>query len=899
MQYPQSNAEAARSKTLKIEGNNDGNLLRTAKFYEVVLASGVISRDRLRKRLHCAAAHPITLIAAPAGCGKSIALRDYLETLPVPHLLYEVRAEHDTLTAFVRGFAQAMETLVPGCSSTLPDALRSAARTTQPVPVLASWIEVWLLSWVGVFAIDDLHLSANDPDIAAFLQALTEKTKPQIRWIFSGRSLAHLPISSWVVYGDAAIPIEEDELRFTPDEADQIASALAPNLPREDVQHLRDATAGWATAFTLALRASEFSADAQSALHAARKLSYQYLAEHVYTSLTAQEQALLTFSAVLPAIEIAVLEHAGFAGAAAMLHEIRDRITLLSAASDLPGAYRCHDLFREFLEHQLQLQGEAVLLETRLRAARSLLACGRIIPALHLFIKVRRHGEVVSMLEEHGFDLTQQGYGDEVQAALATLPTEYADNPLVLGLRAQHEITVGHWEQAAILLERAHERCARPGLRSMLAFRLALVWFNMDDERTVPLIESTLEFEGLPLALQGELLALLCAARGKRGMFEGLPALIDRAERAALTVESDVTRMLMLQRIGLAAYYLGDVTLAERVCPRGAAIAHSTGSHRVEVFCYQTLAAVTLMNNEHVAEALAFAERACQAAQRIPGQPYFLRVASAYRIHVLSWSGDSAALEQALAAYSTLPGNDSLADAMSVQNARALLAGWNGEFLEAALLIEQQQFDPVFIENRILGKALCACFFALADEPERAQAIVADSRDAAGRSFAPRTSVLRYTDMARALWAFTEIVCGRAAIAQRLLRRRKHSRSPVAAALIDAVRILADRYALGVRVEDLAEPFQALRGHGHGGFVRIIEAAIARADLASSNQTILTPAELAVLRALASGKAPKQIAFDQGCSINTVRWHTRQIIAKFKCSGRQQAILAARARGIL
>lgn len=64
-------------------------------------------------------------------------------------------------------------------------------------------------------------------------------------------------------------------------------------------------------------------------------------------------------------------------------------------------------------------------------------------------------------------------------------------------------------------------------------------------------------------------------------------------------------------------------------------------------------------------------------------------------------------------------------------------------------------------------------------------------------------------------------------------------------------------------------------------------------------KTTLTSAELRVLRALASGLGPREIAAESGQSLHTVRTHVANAIAKLGVSGRREAIAAAARSGLL
>jgi DNA-binding NarL/FixJ family response regulator len=68
---------------------------------------------------------------------------------------------------------------------------------------------------------------------------------------------------------------------------------------------------------------------------------------------------------------------------------------------------------------------------------------------------------------------------------------------------------------------------------------------------------------------------------------------------------------------------------------------------------------------------------------------------------------------------------------------------------------------------------------------------------------------------------------------------------------------------------------------------------------ASLRERGLTRSEIEVLRALAQGLIPKEIAADTHRSVFTVRVHIANAIAKLGCHGRFEAIEVARREGLL
>src|SRR5581483_10471489 len=223
-----------------------------------------LMRARVNDRLARATRFPVTVLIAPAGFGKSVALRDFLETARLEAVRVEVARDDATLLLFARRLADALAPLAPDARAAFPAAQERIAAADDPVRELATWFSEHLKRAVGTVVVDDLHHAAADPRTVALVVALVERTAERIRWIVATRSDAGLPIASWVGYGRMDLPVGEDELLFTPEEA---------------------LTGGWPVALGIALRARTHAFDLAGAASGTREMIYRYLAEQVFTGL--------------------------------------------------------------------------------------------------------------------------------------------------------------------------------------------------------------------------------------------------------------------------------------------------------------------------------------------------------------------------------------------------------------------------------------------------------------------------------------------------------------------------------------------------------------------------------------------------------------------------------------
>ena len=223
-----------------------------------------ILRRRVIERIASAAMQRVVLIVAPAGYGKSVALRQYLETMPEPYLRFDVLPENASLVGFLRGFAEAIAHVAPDARATVAGAYEKNAEAESAGSDLALWMHSHIKGFSGTIAIDDLHVAQGDREVTRFLAALIERTKGGVQWVIASRSTQGLPIGTWLAYGESDLAIDEHDLKFSVDEAKEAARAFRLGVRDDELYELLNLTDGWATAMSFALRSSTRSVDLRS-----------------------------------------------------------------------------------------------------------------------------------------------------------------------------------------------------------------------------------------------------------------------------------------------------------------------------------------------------------------------------------------------------------------------------------------------------------------------------------------------------------------------------------------------------------------------------------------------------------------------------------------------------------
>jgi LuxR family maltose regulon positive regulatory protein len=846
-----------------------------------------VTRARVAQRLASAASRRVAFLIAPAGYGKTTALQHFLAEAGEPHVYFALRPQHESLVGFAHGLAAALSGIAPMAQCTIADALANLQRAPSSPQSLANWFRGHLADFTGIIAIDDVQLIDDDPQSVALLASLVDLTRDSIRWIFSARSLRNIPVASWLAYGYTDLPLTDAELALKLDEAVEIASTASPGLPQETVAQLHRLTGGWPTAFRFAVCATETSSDLERAAASTRRLTFQYLADQVYSNLNDDAKTLLTFGALLPEFDVEVLERAGFAGARSTLEDLHRRAAFLSQERD--GTYRCHDLFRDFLIDRLLLRGEAFCDGQRRLAAAALAGCGRTLDALRMSVEGRFCEEIFGILTDWGFSFIDCGYGDEIRKALNVLPTgARQDEPLLLGLTARLESDGGRFERAAALLERAIRRCDDRALRAFLILRQSLVLFSLL-KSPVDILEPVAFDASLAYQLRGELLSVLVCAYASFGPREKYDRYVAEAEIFCHTVESDIARAKIMQRLGFAAFAAGDGSRAARLSARSAGLAADQGLMKLAASAHAVSGTVAYLYEADLAKAMHFTEREADAGAKA-GNPFVVRGTLAAHAAFAAQMGDVQRTDAFLQTFENGFVDDDPRLREMVVQAQALRAMWQHRF-DAARGLFERAVSARFAEDRIVNKSFAA-MAALLDNGKKDACRLLESAGADRAELDVRSR--RYAELAAGLLDVAEALVNRT----RPRSSVKHV-WPSSCALNRMAGAIARDFSRGAALGSVDEYLSVLRQSNFGGIALALNAVSEALHGMESNSVRLTPRELEVLHLLANGAAPKEIATETKNSVNTIRTHIRSIISKFGCSGKDQAIRLARRRGLI
>ncbi|MCW3814107.1 LuxR C-terminal-related transcriptional regulator [Micromonospora sp. DR5-3] len=345
--------------------------LLASRLVPAALPEPVLVRPRLLDRLNQGVAGPVTLVAAPAGWGKSILLASWARAArDEPPPAWVTVEEGDTGTRLWSYLAAALRAAAEGVPDEgpqppVPDRpprpdqleLLAAALAARERPVR--------------LVLDDLH-RITDPGALTGLEFLLRHTEGRLRLVVGARFDPPLALHRWRLAGELT-EVGPDELAFTDDEVAELLVAHGVPLPAAAVPRLRERTGGWPAGLRFAALALRSQADPARAVE--RFTGDQpdvagYLRDEVLAPLHPDARDVLRRSAVATTVCADLAEAVtGRSDAGQVLADLAREGGFVQHDGGSPPWYRCHPLLADLLRDELGRLPAGELRDLHLRAA--------------------------------------------------------------------------------------------------------------------------------------------------------------------------------------------------------------------------------------------------------------------------------------------------------------------------------------------------------------------------------------------------------------------------------------------------------------------------------------------------------------------------------------------------
>jgi LuxR family maltose regulon positive regulatory protein len=344
-------------------------LLQT-KLYIPPTRPEIIPRPRLIERMNDGLQRKLTLVSAPAGFGKTTLVSDWLRQLDVPAAWVSLDESDNNPVRFLTYFVAALRTIEADIGKGVSNPLQSP----QPPPieaVLTSLLnEIAVIPNRLVLVLDDYHLIEAQP-IHDALTFLLEHLPPQMHLIIATREDPHLHLARLRARG-LLTELRATDLRFTSAEAAEFLNqAMGLDLSAEDIATLETRTEGWIAGLQLAALSMQGRDDATSFIKSfsgSHHFVLDYLVEEVLERQSENVQAFLLQTAILDRLTGSLCDAVCSVGTStdqdngqATLEMLEHANLFIVPLDQERRWYRYHHLFTDLLRRRLhQTQPERV-----------------------------------------------------------------------------------------------------------------------------------------------------------------------------------------------------------------------------------------------------------------------------------------------------------------------------------------------------------------------------------------------------------------------------------------------------------------------------------------------------------------------------------------------------------
>lgn len=518
----------------------------------------------------------VTVISAPAGSGKTVLLRSWIEETGLKERaawLSIERDEHDP-QKFWTGIVEALRGTTQGSK---------LLRPLDPAPSFNGWTTVehvlqdlaaldeqlWLV-------INDLHELRSDEALRQ-LELMLLRAPKSLRFVMSTRHDLRLGLHRLRLEGELT-EIRGSELRFSLEDARLLFDAAGVRLSERALALLVERTEGWAAGLRLAALSlarhpdpERFAAD----FSGSERTVAEYLLAEILDRQAEDVRRLLLRTSLLEQVSGALADAlSGGSSGERILQDLEDSNAFVVSVDSARTWFRYHHLFADLLRLELRRTSAAEIPSLHGIAAAWYAGHGYPIEAI-------RHAQAggdwklaTHLLVDHHFTLELNGQGRTAHELVKRFPqTLIAADPELAALVAASELDRGSLDDAERCVARAMQTASSvpEDRRGRFQVLLAIVRLSLARQRG-----------DLP-AVYNESARLLGAHDDQAGQ---LP--LSEDHRALATIS-----------LGVAEANIGRHADANRHLEQGAALAQRIGRPYLQVYALAFMAAPAVMTRSH------------------------------------------------------------------------------------------------------------------------------------------------------------------------------------------------------------------------------------------------------------------------------------------------------------
>ncbi|HEX7877823.1 MAG TPA: BTAD domain-containing putative transcriptional regulator [Candidatus Eisenbacteria bacterium] len=426
----------------------------------------ILLRDRLIDQLRRGVpAHPLTLVTAGAGYGKTTLMASATDNAPESTLWYSLGEEDADLTRFLRHVGAALQRHNRRYGRALKAMLDEGTIEARSAATAAGALlnDLGRIKESMVLVLDDFHLVQGSKEIQEFLSIVVENNRSPVHLMIASRTEPPLPLGR-LRARRMVLELGPADLAFTAAELKSLLEEVHHRpMSEDDIDFLARFTEGWVTPIQLALQADGLNAPRDLPRTLRRAMAsgatlHDYLAAEVLDRQPPGWRRWILETSPFEEIEPELLRTVlGEPDPEGRLGELL-RMSLIQAFEGETGTvYRYHVLLRELLVRRFQVEVPEADRDRLHRAGAAWFRRrGDLVGAARQLAFLDDRSVLAEFLRAEGLALLDAGHYQALTHWLDQLPAHLVDEDAWLRLRrADARHFLADWPGAELDYEKA------------------------------------------------------------------------------------------------------------------------------------------------------------------------------------------------------------------------------------------------------------------------------------------------------------------------------------------------------------------------------------------------------------------------------------------------------------
>jgi LuxR family transcriptional regulator, maltose regulon positive regulatory protein len=441
-----------------MEQTMDPPLLATKLFIPPPRQNQVI-RSRLTAKIAGALAHPLTLVSAPAGYGKTTLVSSWLTGQDLPAAWLSLDHEDNDPIRFLQYLLTALHKIVPSVDPGMLDLLQG--RGADAFPPLMIHLMNALVEGPAAFVLvlDDVQM-IESPVLLDLLGFLFGHVPPPLHILLLSRSDPPVPLSQLRARGQL-LEIRAEDLRFTPEEITQfLMGGLGLKLSPAEIASIAERTEGWVASLQLVALSLQGCKDVPVFLDnfsGSHAYVMDYLTEEVLARQSEPAREFLLQTSILdrlcgPLCDAVTHAEAEINGQAVLETLERNNLFVIPL-DDERHWYRYHHLFRDVLHRRLETSRRENAADLHARASRWFEQNGYIREAVQHARLAKDQEYAARLVDQYGCELLMRGEVNTLEDWLEGIEPYTQSWPWLVAQKAWVLVLTGRLDQAEPVIQ--------------------------------------------------------------------------------------------------------------------------------------------------------------------------------------------------------------------------------------------------------------------------------------------------------------------------------------------------------------------------------------------------------------------------------------------------------------